>query len=270
MKMKTIYFTLLSVLVFGVVMVSCLKTEKPTEQTEDLQFKLKHELEEVGIFESNLVLPELRSSCGPILTGCKTTTTSYITVSYNHPDYPGCIITIPVKVVSCNDENGSPINVNFEILANIENWGYSTDCVRLRNEWLTLYQSNQIGQLENELIHLYQTVSNYIETTYMAAYLFTFQKFCPNSTVESNFVKRNCNSFCFSASEGEISINEPQCGDGCCVRKKIMCYDMTTNSIIVTSTNFSQLGTCYDNFPNCSPGDLGGNNCITPCQIMGG
>ena len=39
--MKTIYFTLLSVLVFGVVMVSCLKQKKPTEQTEDLQFKIK-------------------------------------------------------------------------------------------------------------------------------------------------------------------------------------------------------------------------------------
>jgi hypothetical protein len=270
MKMKTIYFTLLSVLVFGVVMVSCLKTEKPTEQTEDLQLKLSHELEKVGIFKSKEIFASPRSSCGPVTIGCHSTLTSYLTVNYNHPDYPGCNILVPITLIQCYNSSGIPISINFEISSNIENWGYSSDCARLKSHWLTLYQSNQIGQLEDELIHLYQNVSTYIETTYMSAYLFAYQINCPYSSIESNFIKRNCTSFCFTASEIGVSIYEPQCGEGCCVRKKVMCYDISTQTVNVISTNFSQLGTCYDNIPNCSPGDLGGNKCITPCQIMGG
>jgi len=181
-----------------------------------------------------------------------------------HPDYPGCPLTVEYDLRICQGEfqiaNLSVLEIPFG----------SDECGPLVSDVLGAFFSGDQLRLERVLTNLWSgTEEALADLLFSEAVddgpLALFYCGTGLQTFTAGFYRGSCVSSCVSVNEnGGIKIDQVSCGTTCCVLKREYCIDPETGEqIIAESTEQVNPGECFlFKTPECPEGSFFQSPCF--------
>lgn len=197
----------------------------------------------------NYLLNLLGSSCAPVNYDC-IGISSYTTINFTLPSYPGCTFSVAFKYETCYGANGKPYAIRFTdfILADI-------DCPAFVTAFNNAVATNTLGNfMFNFNEQVYSKMESYIIGLLQSNGI-------SNPCLTLGYYKSTCYQFCYGTNtRGKFVVTKKSCGYNACCERKVDYCDGIAGS--VTYQVLSQ-GTCITS-PFVCPGDVN-NPIVTEC-----